>query len=122
LWIHYFQIEVRCFLSDSYSSVIGNLSLGSILFFNPVAVSTGDNAKLKVFEEALAQQQFSATVEMLKDAIPAKLLILDGRNPLTLLYGPLNVQIHELNHAQCLQQAADIRAVLNETSTTSVEC
>jgi hypothetical protein len=71
--------------------------------------------ELKVFEEALAQTQFSTAVDMLKDAIPAKLLILDGRNPLTLLYKPLSVQIHELSDEQCLQQAADIRVILNET-------
>ncbi len=71
--------------------------------------------KLKVFDEALAQPQFSNAVDMLKDAIPPKLLILDGRNPLTLLYKPLSVQIHELSDEQCLQQAADIRVVLNET-------
>jgi hypothetical protein len=72
-------------------------------------------AKLKVFDEALKQQQFSTAVDMLKDAIPAKLLILDGRNPLTLLYKPLSVQIHDLSDEECLQQAADIRVVLNET-------
>jgi hypothetical protein len=71
--------------------------------------------RLTVFEEALAQPQFSTAVDLLKDAIPPKLLILDGRNPLTLLYRPLSAQIHELDDAQCLQQAADIRAVLNET-------
>jgi hypothetical protein len=71
--------------------------------------------KLKVFQEALDQPQFSTAVDMLKDAIPPKLLILDGRNPLTLLYKPLSIQIHELNDEQCLQQAADIRVVLNET-------
>lgn len=71
--------------------------------------------KLKVFEEALAQPQFSTAVDMLKDAVPEKLLILDGRNPLTLLYRPLSVQIHNLSDEQCLQQAADIRVVLNET-------
>jgi hypothetical protein len=71
--------------------------------------------KLKVFQEALAQPQFSTAVDMLKDAIPAKLLILDGRNPLTLLYKPLSIQIHELSDQSCLQQAADIRIVLNET-------
>jgi hypothetical protein len=70
---------------------------------------------LKVFDEALAQTQFSAAVDMLKNAIPAKLLILDGRNPLTLLYKPLSIQIHDLTDEQCLQQAADIRVVLNET-------
>jgi len=72
-------------------------------------------AKLKVFDEALKQPQFSTAVDMLKDALPAKLLILDGRNPLTLLYKPLSVQIHDLSDEQCLQQAADIRVVLNET-------
>jgi hypothetical protein len=71
--------------------------------------------KLKVFDEALVQPQFSTAVDMLKDAIPAKLLILDGRNPLTLLYKPLSVQIHDLSDEECLQQAADIRVVLNET-------
>ena len=71
--------------------------------------------KLNVFDEALNQTQFSTAVDMLKDAIPPKLLILDGRNPLTLLYKPLSVQIHDLSDEQCLQQAADIRVVLNET-------
>jgi hypothetical protein len=71
--------------------------------------------KLKVFQEALAQPQFSTAVDMLKDAIPAKLLISDGRNPLTLLYRPLSVQIHDFSDEQCLQQAADIRIILNET-------
>jgi hypothetical protein len=71
--------------------------------------------KLRIFQEALAQPQFSTAVDMLKDAIPAKLLILDGRNPLTLLYRPLSVQIHDLSDEQCLQQAADIRVILNET-------
>lgn len=40
------------------------------------------------------------------------LLILNGENPLTLLYRPLSVQLHELTDEQCLQQAADIRVVL----------
>lgn len=71
--------------------------------------------ELRVFDEALAQQQFATAVDLLRDAIPAKLLILDGQNPLTLLYRPLSVQIHELTDEECLQQAADIRVVLNET-------
>jgi hypothetical protein len=63
----------------------------------------------------LKQTQFSTAVEMLKDAIPPKLLILDGRNPLTLLYRPLSAQLHDLTDEECLQQAADIRLVLNES-------
>jgi hypothetical protein len=69
---------------------------------------------LKIFDDAITQPQFSTAVEILRDAIPQKLLILDGRNPLTLLYRPLSVQIHDLTDEQCLQQAADIRVVLNE--------
>lgn len=67
---------------------------------------------LAVFDSALQETQFSAAVGMLRDAIPAKLLILDGQNPLTLLYRPLSAQLHELTDEECLQEAADIRIVL----------
>ena len=67
---------------------------------------------LAVFDNALQAPQFSAAVKTLKDAIPDKLLILNGENPLTLLYLPLSVQLHELTDEQCLRQAADIRTVL----------
>lgn len=66
---------------------------------------------LTLFDAAKRETQFSKAVEMLKDAIPAKLLI-DGENPLTLLYRPLSVQLHGLTDAECLQQANDIRLVL----------
>ena len=69
-------------------------------------------ADLAVFDDALRETQFSAAVKMLKGAIPDKLLILNGENPLTLLYSPLSVQLHELTDDECLQQAADIRIVL----------
>jgi hypothetical protein len=65
-----------------------------------------------VFDTALAETQFSAAVKTLKSAIPAKLLILDNQNPLTLLYHPLSVELHNLSDNDCLQQAADIRTVL----------
>ena len=67
---------------------------------------------VSVFDAALKETQFSNAVRMLKDAIPGKLLILDGENPLTLLYQPLSVQLHGLTDEECLQQAADIRLVL----------
>ena len=70
------------------------------------------DADLDVFDNALQETQFSTAVAMLRDAIPGKLLILDGENPLTLLYSPLSVQLHALTDEQCLQQAADIRIVL----------
>lgn len=68
---------------------------------------------LTVYDAALKETQFSAAVRMLKDAIPGKLLILDGETPLTLLYQPLSVQLHGLTDEECLQQAADIRLVLS---------
>lgn len=67
---------------------------------------------LAVFDAALKETQFSRAVDMLKDAIPGKLRILGGENPLTLLYKPLSVQLHSLSDAEYLQQAADIRVVL----------
>lgn len=67
---------------------------------------------LAVFDGALQERRFSAAVGLLQDAIPAKLHILDGQNPLTLLYRPLSAQLHELTDEDCLQQAADIRIVL----------
>lgn len=70
------------------------------------------HADLGVFDDALRETRFSAAVGKLKGAIPDKLRILNGENPLTLLYQPLSVQLHELTDEQCLQQAADIRVVL----------
>ena len=69
-------------------------------------------ADLKVFDDALAEISFQKAVDMLEGAIPPKLLILDGENPLTLLYKPLSVQLHTLTDEECLQQAVDIRLVL----------
>jgi hypothetical protein len=65
-----------------------------------------------IFDEALKEISFSKAVDMLADAIPPKLRILDGENPLTLLYRPLSVGLHALSDRECLQQAADIRTVL----------
>ena len=70
------------------------------------------HADLTAFDRALQETQFSSAVKMLKDAIPDKLLIRNGKNPLTLLYSPLSIQLHSLTDEQCLQQAAAIRIVL----------
>ena len=67
---------------------------------------------LGVYDAAMVETQFSKAVAMLKDAIPEKLLILKGENPLTLLYKPLSQQLHGMTDEECLQQAADIRLVL----------
>ena len=67
---------------------------------------------LGVYDDAMGKTQFSEAVAMLKDAIPEKLLILKGENPLTMLYKPLSQQLHVMTDEECLQQAADIRLVL----------
>ena len=67
---------------------------------------------LGVYDDAMGKTQFSDAVKLLKDAIPEKLLILKGENPLTLLYKPLSQQLHVMTDEECLQQAADIRLVL----------
>ena len=67
---------------------------------------------LGVYDDAMEKKQFSEAVSMLKDAIPGKLLILKGENPLTMLYKPLSQQLHVMTDEECLQQAADIRLVL----------
>ena len=68
--------------------------------------------KLEVYDAALQETQFSKAVKILKDDIPEKLLILDGKNPLTLLYQLLSRQLHELTDEECLRQAADVRVIL----------
>ena len=67
---------------------------------------------LDLYNAALQETQFSKAVKILKDAIPEKLLVLDGKNPLTLLYQSLSRQLHELTDEECLQQAADVRVIL----------
>lgn len=99
-----------------FRRVVDNQWKALVAKLHDAAKKLGTSAeKLKLFEDAILQPQFSAAVELLKDAIPAKLLILDGQNPLTLLYKPLSVQLHNLSDKECLQQAADIRVILNET-------
>ena len=67
---------------------------------------------LSAYDAALKATQFSSAVDSLKNAIPEKLLILDGQNPLKLLYQPLSRQLHGLTDEECLQQAQDIQLVL----------
>ena len=67
---------------------------------------------LAIYDQALNETQFSTAVGMLRDALPQKLLILDRRNPLTLLYAAVSKQLHELSDEECLQEAADVRTVL----------
>ncbi len=70
-------------------------------------------ATLEEFEQAKKETRFSKAVERLKNAIPERLLIADGQNPLVLLHRPLSIQLHELSDSQWMEQAEAIRTVLN---------
>ena len=68
--------------------------------------------KLKI---AKNEQNFSKSVLPLKNAIP-QVLLLNGRNPLTLLHSALSEGLHAQNDHECLNAAHDIRVVLAELS------
>ena len=67
-------------------------------------------------ELALKETQFRKAVEMVKDAIPERLLI-KGHNPLTVLYGPLSDGLHAQTDAWCLERATAIRVIIGELAT-----
>lgn len=93
----------RRIVDDQWKQLVGEI--------REAAVTLGYE-DVSIFDKAMNETQFSKAVDMLKDAIPPKLLILNGDNPLTLLYHPLSVQLHDLTDEECLQQAGDIRLVL----------
>jgi hypothetical protein len=68
---------------------------------------------VKLFKQAAREVQFTKAIEIVKDAIPAGLLM-DGHNPLTLLHSALSEGIHAKTDEDCLQIAQDIRVVLYE--------
>jgi hypothetical protein len=79
-----------------------------------VAKRMGARAEtVQSLEAAAAEQQFSRSIELTKDAIPESLLI-DGHNPLLLLHRALSVGLHNLPDEECLARARSIRVVLTE--------
>ncbi len=64
-------------------------------------------------EKAKIEDQFSKSIELIKDNIPPELFI-EKSNPLTLLHKALSVGIHTLSDEACLEYAASIRTVLSE--------
>src|SRR5262249_16626592 len=69
--------------------------------------------KIDLLEQAKTETQFTKAIEEVKDAIPESLLI-NGHNPLTLLYRPLSEHLHGKTDADCLELAEAIRVVLIE--------
>jgi len=70
-----------------------------------------DEKELAIFDEALAQTQFSASVAAIK--VPPRLLILKGQNPVTMLHDVYSAGLHAETDETCLELAADLRVVLN---------
>ena len=64
-------------------------------------------------ETAKDETQFTAAVEMIKDAIP-EVLRIDGHNPLTLLHSALSEGLHAQTDDECLELATSIRVLLSE--------
>jgi hypothetical protein len=87
--------------------------VGSVL---EVAQATnGSTAQIELLKKAQAERQFSKAMEMLQDvyAIPAVLLI-EGRNPLSLLHDLFSEEMHQLNDGECLERAQEAEIILCE--------
>lgn len=69
-------------------------------------------ASLKAAKE---ETQFSKALASVKDAMPQALLI-NGLNPLTLLYSALSDGLHDQSDDHCLEIASSVRVVLGELS------
>jgi len=68
---------------------------------------------IEALEQAKNEKQFQKAVDVLKDALPPVLLI-NGQNPITLLYRALSDGIHNRTDAECLERATNIRILLAE--------
>lgn len=68
---------------------------------------------LKEYDEAMAENQFSKSIDRIKHGLPQSLLI-DGHNPLLLLHNALSQGLHAGTDEECLEIAASIRVVLTE--------
>lgn len=68
---------------------------------------------IRALEQAKGETQFQKAVDGLKDALPPALLI-NGHNPIKLLYSALSDGLHALSDEECLERATSIRVVLAE--------
>lgn len=72
-----------------------------------------DASTIEALNAAKAENQFAKAVALVRDAIPASLLI-DGHNPLTLLHSALSEGLHAQTDEECLEVAASVRVILQE--------
>lgn len=66
---------------------------------------------IQELEHAKLESQFTKAVDGVKHALPQALLI-EGSNPLTLLYSALSVGLHARSDEECLAAATDVRLVM----------
>ena len=71
--------------------------------------------KLQLLRASITEVQFSTAMSSIRDAVPESLLI-NGYNPMTLLYSALSEGVHNLTDEECLDIASSIRVVLTELS------
>jgi hypothetical protein len=64
-------------------------------------------------EAARKERQFTSAVDKIKHALPSGLMV-NGHNPLTLLYDALSDGLHAGTDSECLELATIIRKVLSE--------
>jgi hypothetical protein len=86
------------------------------IFDKIIQVSKALKAEPELIEElevAKKESQFTSGIEKIKHALPPALLI-NGHNPLKLLYDALSVGVHRKSDDECLALATDIREVLTE--------
>jgi hypothetical protein len=72
-----------------------------------------DAAVIVDLEATRAERQFTKAVEKIKHALPDALLV-NGHNPLTLLYDALSEGLHTGTDQECLELATTIRLILSE--------
>jgi hypothetical protein len=78
-------------------------------------LNTNNEEVIKELEAAKQESQFTKAVENIKHAFPQALL-LNGHNPLTLMYSALSEGLHNHDDDTCLELAQSIRTVLFEFS------
>jgi hypothetical protein len=99
-----------------YRRVVENQKNRIILKISEVAKLVGSTPEADaLFAAALAETQFSKSIDKVKDLIPQTLLIA-GKNPLLLLHSALSKGLHdsEMTDDHCLALAKSIRTVLVE--------
>ena len=71
--------------------------------------------KIRILCEAIKETRFSKALDLAKNVMLESLMI-EGHNPMRLLYRALSKGVHELTDEECLVRASSVREVLGELS------